>query len=241
MTLLHWRVSRRMTSVAWWLTFIFLALVFAVHFSLVQMANLPLSPFQLKFNRGIYYWVHPYFTQRWSFFAPSPPDQNHLLLARGKYTAPGGEVVTTDWVDVSTPFYEAVSRNRLTPLFLVEIGMSNALTEYVNYLGTNPGNIFGKDGKGAITQPLPANLDTLDVQYLTRHAAATLKVFHPELNFSEIELGVLTTHYPRFPDRHQEGWTDMTPSMFEIQWQPFPVVDPFQLNVAPSSKENPRS
>lgn len=211
----------------WWLAFVFLMAIYSVHFILIQTANMPLSPMQLSLNKPLYYWVHPYFSQRWSFFAPTPPDRDRLLVARGRCISSTGQSEETPWIDVTTPFYRAVARNRLTPLFLAELGLSNALVSYNNLLLSNPEATFDKDGHRYLKSPLSPSLDPYNTPYLTRHAAAALQVAYPEKTFSDIQLGILTRQYPRFTERSKTDEIDSKASLVEIDWQNAPRVAPF--------------
>lgn len=83
------KASREMGNFLWWLAFLSLLALYCAHFVLIQTANMPLSPLQLSLNKPLYYWVHPYFGQRWSFFAPTPPDRDRLLVARGRFGRKG--------------------------------------------------------------------------------------------------------------------------------------------------------
>jgi hypothetical protein len=222
------RASPRANLNLWWLAFIFLSLVFSVHFFLVQVANMPVSPLQLALNKPLHYWVHPYFSQKWSFFAPTPPDQDQLLVARARLVANNGSLMATPWVDVTSPFYEAVARNRVTPFFLVEIGLSNALSSFTNAMITTPAASFEKNGQRYIKPQLPAGLDPFDATYLTRHASAALASIYPGVSFKDIQIGILTRYYPRFTQRFDPNATIPSSTLIEVDWQPAPQVAPLR-------------
>jgi hypothetical protein len=204
-----------------------LAVLLAVHFVLIQVANMPLSPMQLALNGPISHYVNPYFTQRWNFFSPNPPDDGTLLIVRGTYRLEGQSQLITGWVDASTPFYNAVASNRLTPVFLVELGMSNALSSLMGVLSKNPAKVFGPSGTVPSKDPLPIALDPFDLAYLTRHGAVTLNLAFPNLKFDSIQVAVLKTHYPPFPERFNAEWKDSHPGIILFDWQTFPSVQPF--------------
>jgi len=133
----------------------------------------------------------------------------------------------TPWIDVTTPFYRAVARNRLTPLFLAELGLSNALVSFNNLLYSNPEATFEKDGHRYLKSPLSPSLDPYNTPYLTRHATAALQAAYPEKTFSEIQLGILTREYPRFTERSKKDAVGNQESLVEICWQSAPNVAPF--------------
>ena len=55
--------------------------------------------------------VEPWFRQRWSFFAPAPPQVNTSTMAQARYIDDGGRVRNTGWFDVSA-YLDAESKHR---------------------------------------------------------------------------------------------------------------------------------
>ena len=214
-------------SALWWVASFLLFAVYSTHFFLIQLTNMPISPLQLSANGILHSWVHPYFNQKWSFFAPTPPDRDRNLVAKGRYLGTGGTVEVTPWTDVTTPFYKAVADNRLTPFFLVEIGMSNALVSLNNSLAQDPRASFEKDGHRYFKPEIPSDIDVYDTTYLLRHATAALNTAFPDIRFTEIQLAILTREYPRFTERNDPAAKDTAVSFSQLAWQPAPQVAPF--------------
>ncbi|WP_424212850.1 DUF5819 family protein [Streptomyces sp. BI20] len=46
-------------------------------------------------------WIYPEFEQNWKLFAPNPLQQNVAVEARAQLRAPGGETITSDWLDLT--------------------------------------------------------------------------------------------------------------------------------------------
>jgi hypothetical protein len=126
-------------TVMWWVIFAACGLVFSVHFALVQLSNMPMSPLKLQLANVLSSYVDPYFTQQWNFFAPQPIDRDTSLLARVRYRdGMSGQLVTGPWIDVTDSLIEPLRRNRLSPLFHVEVSLSNAVVEFTNAVGKDP-------------------------------------------------------------------------------------------------------
>jgi len=214
-------------TLSWWAAFSACGLVLMLHFSLVQLYNMPLSPLQLRFINQLSSYVNPFFSQKWSFFAPTPIDRSYSLVARARYVdkhsdQPG----TTDWFDVSDPLIDALRKNRLTPLFDMEIGVSNALISVVNALPSNPDDTYSKDGRTYIRPTIPAATSPLDMMVLRRTALAMLEVAYPGKRFQQIQLGVVVGVFPRFTERHDPGSRTQW-SFFSVDWQPTEWVTPY--------------
>src|SRR5918996_3894306 len=83
------------------------AYVFAVAIHVV-----PLSAATFEMRKTTDRFLDPLFAQRWSFFAPSPPQLNTETLAQARFVDLGeGGVRTTGWLDVSG-YLDAKSKQR---------------------------------------------------------------------------------------------------------------------------------
>lgn len=213
----------------WWATFATLGLVFCVHFLLLQLSNMPQSPLRLDVSDELNHYVNPYFSQRWSFFAPQPPEHDTLLAARARYRDSAGREVTTPWSDITSPLLEAVRKDRLTPIFLVELGLSNAVIDYENYVGTDPKASFEKDGKKYLLPVIPAAVDPVDLLLMTRTALASLELQLPGRRLDGVQLGLIHYEYPRFTARHAPPSAPKQLPMTLVEWQPAVPVAPFSL------------
>jgi hypothetical protein len=221
------QLSNIFRSFAWWSTFTFLVLFLSVHFFLIQLSNMPLSPLKLRLSNVIASYVSPYFLQRWNFFAPQPPERSLFLLARANYTCQDtGKVMTSEWVNVSDSLLSALRKDRATPLFLVEVGLSNALVDYVNKIRDEPTATFEEDGQKYIRPLVPTNIVPRDTEFMTRTALATLEIQYRPCGLESIQLGILTDVYPRFTERNdRDAKSDQ--SLTLIDWQPAVWVTPY--------------
>jgi Family of unknown function (DUF5819) len=216
----------RLRTIAWWAVFSACCAVLVIHFSFIQLASMPLSPIKLKYANILDAYVNPYFTQRWNFFAPDPIDRDVSLIARARDVEGSPPPLVTEWIDVTAPLLEALRRNRVTPLFLVEIGLSNAVVSFENNIAHDPRATLEKDGKTYLKAQLPATLDPLDMIVMRRTALASLEIAYPGKRFEEVQLGLVTSTFPRFTERNDpEAKAEV--SMTLIDWQSATWVAPY--------------
>lgn len=212
----------------WWTCFVGCGTVLAIHFSLVQLGNMPLSPLTLNLAGAIARYVNPYFAQRWNFFAPQPIERDIFLVARTRFHDPQtGSDVITGWVNVSDPLIAAVRKNRLTPLFLVEVGLSNSVLDFENGIAKNKNATFQKGGKTYLRPVIPPNVDPFNMTVMTRTALATLQITFPARRFDAIQLGLLHYTFPRFTERHRKMPMPKNLPITLIEWQPADAVAPY--------------
>ena len=172
-------------------------------------------------------YVNPYFSQRWNFFAPTPPTFDIVLLARGRYLDPDtAEIEKTDWLDISDTLIGALRKNRLTPLFHAEISLSNALVHFVNYFKNDPRTFLEKGGKKYLPAEIPADVDPVDMMVMRRTAMADLEVTYPKIKFQSVQLGIMIYTLPRFTERHK-GLTENPSAIALVAWQPAEWVPPY--------------
>ncbi|MFY9820568.1 MAG: DUF5819 family protein [Thermoanaerobaculia bacterium] len=212
----------------WWACFVGCGVVLAVHFSLVQLGNMPLSPLKLNLAGAIASYVNPYFAQRWNFFAPQPIERDVFLVARARFRDPQtGSDVVTGWINVSDPLIGAVRKNRLSPLFLVEVGLSNSVLDFENGIAKNKNATFQKDGKTYLRPVIPATVDPFNIAVMTRTALATLQITYATRHIDAVQLGLLHYTYPRFTERHRKISVPKTLPLTLIDWQPASTVAPY--------------
>jgi hypothetical protein len=77
----------------------------------VAVHVVPLSAATFEVRKVTDRFVEPFFAQRWSFFAPTPPVVNTDTIARGRFIDEGGRVRTTEWFSVSA-YLDGESKQR---------------------------------------------------------------------------------------------------------------------------------
>jgi hypothetical protein len=214
-------------AVAWWSSFAALLVLLAFHVTMIQLSNMPLSPLKLQYSDLIEHYVNPLFTQNWLLFAPQPLDEDIALMVRGRFKDPRtGRLQTTRWLNVTEPLIDAVRKNRLTPLALVELGEANVVVSFNNDLELNPKATFVRNGKRFLILPVPVDVDTRDTTVLTRTGLASLEIEFPGMNFSQVQVGISRYRFPRFTKRFDADTLDYA-TITPVQWQRAAWVAPY--------------
>jgi len=195
------------------------------HFTLIQLANMPLNPIRLALSSTINAYVNPLFTQNWSFFAPQPVDNDLSIVVRGRYSN-GRTRTESSWTDVTDPLIDALRRSRLTPLQLEELMLSNAVVSFNNTINQSPTTTYLRNGTRYVRRIIPANVDPLDLGIITRTGMAVLERTYPSRQFTAVQIGVLVHQFPRFTKRDLPDTVGST-NFIRVQWQPAPFVTPF--------------
>lgn len=212
-------------TLLWWAACVTLTVLFLIHFFLIQLANLPINPLRATYRNQVEYWIHPMFTQNWSFFAPEPVSEDTDLLTRASYLDSRGVRTTTPWINVNTPLIAAVRQNRFSPLFLVEVTLANTVNVYDNNVRKDPRSVLERGGRHYFKPETPASVDPYDEGILQRYAAASLQIAFPDKKMRELQIAIMHHRFPRFNDRYTgsgDKWLAQ-----KVAWQPFVHVAPF--------------
>lgn len=218
------RFGRRVLDVLWWSAMVLIGGLLAVHFTLVLIANLPVSPLRAEYRNQIEFWVHPWFSQNWSFFAPEPISEDVDLLVRGR-SVERGAVTTTAWMDVNQPLIDEVRHNRFSALFVVEMTLSNLLNTYDNELKKDPRAVVTINGQRRPRLSIPAAADPYDEGMLGRFGSAALEVRYPQRHFTQFQIAIGHHRFARFNGRYDhrgDRWYAQ-----HVGWQPFQQVATF--------------
>ena len=200
-----------------------------------------MSSVKLKMANLLDFYVKPYFSQRWNFFAPTPPTYDLVLVARGRCLDPDTAVIeNSEWVGVSDTLIDALRKNRLTPLFHAEISLSNALVHFANNLRKDPRTFMERDGKKYLPPEIPADVDPVDMVVMRRTAMAALEITYPNIRFQSVQLGIMIYTLPRFTERHK-GLAEDPPAVVFVAWQPAEWVPPYccYSRINPSHRQRP--
>ena len=103
-----------------------LAGAIAFHAVMSLLFTLPTTPLTVQYAPLINAYISPYFAQNWSFFAPNPPTEDDYVVAQYEVWTHAGRRGFTQWINLSKTYNEAVIRDRLSPLEIVQLTISNA-------------------------------------------------------------------------------------------------------------------
>ncbi|MEU9372433.1 DUF5819 family protein [Streptomyces sp. NPDC048255] len=84
------------------------------HLALVFLHVAPSNTVSKQHARTVDAWIYPEFEQNWKLFAPNPLQQNIAVEARAQVRTAAGELVTSDWRDLSAEDGAAI-RHSLLP------------------------------------------------------------------------------------------------------------------------------
>lgn len=84
------------------------------HLALVFLHVAPANTVSRQHARTVDGWIYPEFEQNWKLFAPNPLQQNIAVQVRAQVRTGGGDLITTDWRDLSAEDGEAI-RHSLLP------------------------------------------------------------------------------------------------------------------------------
>lgn len=91
-----------------------IAVAACAHLGLVFLHVAPANTVSKRHAGAIDGWIYPEFEQNWKLFAPNPLQQNIAVEARAEVRTAGGELITTDWRDLSAQDGAAI-RHSLLP------------------------------------------------------------------------------------------------------------------------------
>ncbi|MCJ1678634.1 DUF5819 family protein [Streptomyces sp. APSN-46.1] len=84
------------------------------HLALVFLHVAPSNTLSKRYSAAVDGWIYPEFEQNWKLFAPNPLQQNIAVEARAQVRTDAGELVTSDWRDLSAEDAAAI-RHSLLP------------------------------------------------------------------------------------------------------------------------------
>ena len=87
----------------------------SLHFGLTAAYLLPLNPIKLRLAPLLASYMQPFFAQDWQFFAPEPISETRLLFLSCRLRTADGASMETNWVDVTTPWWQAQAEWRFSP------------------------------------------------------------------------------------------------------------------------------
>jgi hypothetical protein len=193
------------------------------HFLMTLAITLPPTPLAAEYGKTIDRWMLPYFSQSWSFFAPTPPTEDDFVIAQYRYTSPTGAAVESPWINLSQTLNQAVQRDRFSSLAIVQSTVTNAYCDLVK------SEIF-KDGK--LDEKLLNRLVTTHQQppslhVLERAAMSCYRLTSLSGKPLAVRVGILNHQFPRFTHRMQKDNPAANNSELQLPFVPFESVAAF--------------
>jgi hypothetical protein len=194
-----------------------------VHFLMTLAITLPPTPLTVEYGKAVESWIYPYFSQSWSFFAPTPPTEDDFIIAQYRYKSPAGATIETPWINLSRTLNEVTQRDRVSSLAIVQSMVGNAYCDLVK------SEIF-KDGKfdEKILQHLIAtNQQPPSLHTLERAAMSCYRITSFQGTPLAVRIGILDHKFPRFTHRFERDNQEADNSELQFSFVPFESVASF--------------
>jgi Family of unknown function (DUF5819) len=200
-----------------------LAGLLTVHFLMTLAVTLPPTPLTTEYGKAIDSWIHPYFTQAWSFFAPTPPIEDDFVIAQYRYTSSSGSTVESPWINLSRTLNEATQRDRLSSLAIVQQTVSNAYGD----LARSPLFKDGKLDEKLLERLTAAHRQPPSLHTLERAAMSCYRITSFKGEPVAVRIGILNHKYPRFTHRYEKDNPEAENSEIQFLFVPFESVAAF--------------
>lgn len=209
----------------WWVTFALCCAVFALHFTFVEIMNLPTNPIKLQYYDVLEAYVNPFFTQNWSFFAPDPIANDLSLFVRAQRRGADGKMLQSPWYDVTEALIDASNGKPLSPIGSENLALSSAVVQFVNAINKTPSATVVRNGEKFVKPHINTSIDSADALLMTRIGTAALLRRYGLARLDRVQIALRFYKFPRFsqrskPDRPQDG------HLVTLEWQPAPTVAP---------------
>lgn len=202
------------------LCFVSLASLLMMHFLMTLAVTLPPTPLTVQYSKKIDAWIYPYFNQNWSFFAPDPPTEDEFLIVQYRFKSADGMVSESPWINLSRTFNEAVQRNRLSPLEIVQLTILNASGDLVR------SEIFknGRLDNDLLTRLVSTNRQPPSLHTLERIAMGCAKLARIQGEPVAVRIGLLHHQFPRFTHRSEPDNPQYDNTEIVFPFVPFEAV-----------------
>ncbi|MGR4881584.1 DUF5819 family protein [Streptomyces sp. LARHCF249] len=177
------------------------AVAACTHLALVFLHVAPPNTVSKQHARTVDDWIYPEFEQNWKLFAPNPLQQNIAVEVRAQVRTAGGELVTTDWRNLSAEDGAAIRRS-LLPSHTEQNELRRA---WDFFTGSHDEQNKPNGERGELSE-----------QYLRRIAVNRLAPHHPGGHILRIQLRSATTAVPA--PKWSDETTDTETYYRELPW-----------------------
>jgi hypothetical protein len=194
-----------------------------VHFLATLATTLPPTPLATEYGKEIDFWTYPYFEQSWSFFAPTPPTEDNFVIAQYAYKSASGSMVESPWINLSRTLNEAVQRDRISSLAIVQATVTNAYCDLIK------SDIFkgGKLDEELLKRLIAANQQPPSLHTLERAAMSSFRITSFSGTPVAVRVGILNHQFPRFTHRQEKDDPAEHNAEVHLPYVPFESVASF--------------
>ncbi|MEJ8548113.1 DUF5819 family protein [Brevibacillus borstelensis] len=202
------------------------------HFSMILLHVIPFNPLTNKYRDLVNGYVNPLFSQNWHLFAPNPVSHTHTIFIQAKSRDASGNLVESDWVDITTPLITANWEHRISPINRVLRFGVGAFTQAFHQ--DDVINLFEEKKKNRNKEDLNlmkedlAQLDEyrkVGVRLLYRYSFSHVPKYFPSQNVDSIRLRVLIRASKPFSERHNPHYENEK-EYVEFEWEKYQPVVP---------------
>jgi Family of unknown function (DUF5819) len=194
-----------------------------IHFLMTIAITMPPTPLTTEYGKAIDSWMHPYFLQGWSFFAPTPPTEDDFVIAQYKYTSPSGSIVESPWINLSRTLNEAIQRNRLSSLDIVQQTVNNVYGDLIK----SPLFKDGKLDEKLLERVTEDHQQPVPLHTLERAAMSCYRITNFRGEPVAVRVGILIHKFPRFTHRYEKDDPAANNSEIQMPFVPFESVAAF--------------
>lgn len=200
------------------------------HFTVIILGVIPPNPITVKHNSLIKAYAHPVFTQNWHLFAPDPISSNTTTYLQVKYLDKTHNIVTSEWIDVSTGLVDANKKNPLSPINrLVRINngiqSSSAIQDDLTWQYVNSKN--GEKRK-EYEELLDENIDKFSKDLIQRHANSLASKRFKEKEIKEARIMWVLEESIPFSERNNSSFEPELSSTTSEWHSYFYVIPPLK-------------
>jgi len=172
-----------------------------LHALLLFLFNSPDNPIKLALDPEMRVFGQIFY-QNWSFFAPTPIDEDIDLLVRARTKG----ARPTRWISVEEPLIRTMQNNRMSAYELVLTDVSNSVIMAQQSLQKlNPRQVHHLT-------------DTAEFRYLYRTGESIVKSAFPDRRFDDVQIAFWIGRFPRFTHRLEHTSNDR---LFTLDWEHF--------------------
>ncbi|GHG71887.1 DUF5819 family protein [Comamonas sp. JC664] len=208
-----------------------LALLLAVHFGVTLAYLTPINPLKLRVFQPVKGYMEPFFSQRWTLFAPNVVAQSRALLVSCRTEDAHRVVREHPVVDITQPLRDLKRRHRLTPADRLDRAQITGVTmlhaqddEAARRLLKKPEDTPAyREAVAAVEQERKVRREH-GTRLLARVASAACRGLHPNDKILEVGIRIATLKAPPFSRRMEPEEAGET-TYSDLPWQPYEATE----------------
>lgn len=225
--------KRRRLLAQWFIrvTPVGLALLVTLHFGVTLAYLTPINPLKLRVFQPVKGYMEPFFSQRWTLFAPNVVAQSRTLLVACRTEDARQMRHEHPFVDITQPLRDLKRRYRLTPADRLDRAQVTGVTmlhaqddEAARRLLMKPEDTpVYREAVAAVEQERTQRREHAK-RLLARVASAACRGLHPDEKIVEVGVRVATLKAPPFSRRMEPEEAGET-TFSDLPWLPYEATE----------------